>query len=808
MPKPEFVPFSVALLASLLALAACDSPEERAESHYRRGLELLADGNDIGARIEFRNALQQNRGHAAARLEFARALAAAGDVHGAIGHYLRVVEQDDRNGPAHLELVQLAVSATDHHTASRHARRAFELMPEDPLARAYMATVEFREGDRAAAVAMAEAVLAEAAGNIPARFVLIADRMERDDFGGALALADAALALAPDSRDLNLARLSALEEIGNAEAVGLQLQRMEGLFPDDREISQTLVGWHLARSDADAAVGVLRGIAARDPTDPQGHLNVAQLLLQTKGPAAARAELRGLVETQPDPAPFLRALAQLDFADGRQAEAIAALRALTEDRDPNSAAADLQITLAAMLLQTGQGEEAAALVDTVLAGDDRHVEALKLRARRFIAADRPERALQDLDVALTEAPHDPEIMTIMAAAHAREGAHDLVGRRLARAVEAAAFAPGESLRYARFLLSDSRPGPAESTLLDALRRAPENLELLGALGHTHVSRGDGPRARQVVETMRGLGGPDATRSANALELSILQAEGRADDIVAMLDRLEDAGDVGARLGLARAHLAVGDTAAARAKLAPVLEEDPTSMAGRLLLAQTNAAEGETRAAEKLYRDLVAEAPPEAAAYEGLFTLLAGDGRADEARAVLEAGLAATGRNGPLLNRMVEVLVADGDFAGAIAILEELYARDSSDVAVANNLASLISTYRDDDESIERAFQVARRLRGTRNPFFQDTYGWILTRRGDSRQALNYLEPAAAELTDDPLTQVHLGMTYFALERWNEARAALARGVDAAGPDSRLPQIAQARERIAEIDAREMEASGG
>ena len=84
----------------------------------------------------------------------------------------------------------------------------------------------------------------------------------------------------------------------------------------------------------------------------------------------------------------------------------------------------------------------------------------------------------------------------------------------------------------------------------------------------------------------------------------------------------------------------------------------------------------------------------------------------------------------------------GDIDGAIAIYEALYARDSSNVVVANNLASMIATYRDDPASLDRAFAVARRLRGLDVPAFQDTYGWIEYRRGNIADALPDLEAAA------------------------------------------------------------------
>ncbi|WP_282130219.1 hypothetical protein, partial [Roseobacter litoralis] len=57
----------------------------------------------------------------------------------------------------------------------------------------------------------------------------------------------------------------------------------------------------------------------------------------------------------------------------------------------------------------------------------------------------------------------------------------------------------------------------------------------------------------------------------------------------------------------------------------------------------------------------------------------------------------------------------GDIDGAIDIYESLYARDSSSVIVANNLASMLTTYRTDEASLDRAWAVARRFRDTEIP---------------------------------------------------------------------------------------------
>src|SRR5690606_19522821 len=122
------------------ALAACDSPEERAESHYQRGIALLAEGEPDRAAIELRNALQSNAGHAGARFEYAGLLRAQGDAPAAIGQYLRLVELEPDNGMAHLALAELAMEVRDIAGVEQHTARAFALLPDNPDVRALKAS--------------------------------------------------------------------------------------------------------------------------------------------------------------------------------------------------------------------------------------------------------------------------------------------------------------------------------------------------------------------------------------------------------------------------------------------------------------------------------------------------------------------------------------------------------------------------------------------------------------------------------------------------------------------------------------------
>ena len=352
-------------------------------------------------------------------------------------------------------------------------------------------------------------------------------------------------------------------------------------------------------------------------------------------------------------------------------------------------------------------------------------------------------------------------------------------------------------------MQDDRTGPAEGVVVDALRRAPEDPDLLGD------ARRDPPRAPRLGPRRPGGGAaapPErpggAGRRRAALEAGGLPGEGRTDETLALLESLAGAG--ARRRGDGGAGARPGSRPAtpqgARDYLEGVLAADPENPAARLLVAGLDAEAGDAAAAEAGYRALTAATPDLPPAWAAWAGFLAATGRGAEAAAALDAGLAADPGDADLMFARAGIAEAAGDLEGAIALYETLYARDPGAPVVANNLASLLATTRADPESLERAFGIARRLRGSEVPPFQDTYGWILHLRGDSAQALDYLAPAAEALPGNAEVQFHRAEAEFALERWDAARASYDRALAAAAAGSPLPAAETARSRLAAIAA--------
>ncbi|KMK63818.1 tetratricopeptide repeat protein [Puniceibacterium sp. IMCC21224] len=818
----RFRPFLIlAVLCSSLFLAACESSDEKAERYFQSGMSLLASGDEERALIEFRNVFKYNGFHKDARKTYADVLVTQGKLQEAYSQYLRLIEQYPDTVEVRRSLAEMAIQNGNWDEAERHGRAALALTPDDPQTRAIGLALDYRQAsiDRNEAergrIAQEAATLLDTlrAGDGPDNDALVRIAIDHLASGetpaDALPVIDAALERSPEALDLNTMKVRLLAQSGDTEATGAQLRRMISLFPDNREMQQALINWYLVQKDIDSAEAFLRDLAGPDTGETTGHLSVVQLLQTARGPQAARDELERLSNLNADTDNgriYGAMLASMDFEAGQTDAGITGMRASLEGAETGEQSRRLQIMLAQMLARTGERDEAGALVDQVLTEDTSNVAALKMRARWLVDADKPGEAIIALRTALNQNPRDSETLTLMAMAHERDGDTDLMGERLALAVEVSASAPAESVRYARFLLEQGREQVAIAVLEDARQRAPETLDLLLLLADIHLRSRAWPQAQVIVDALRTLDTPQARQAAPTLQAAILQGQNRTADSLLVLeaevgDDISDADRQATRamVLIVQTKIRDGKIDEARAYLDDILAQSPDNPDLQLLNANLHALMGEMKPAEAVYRELIDRFPQNDLPVRLLMGVLSAAGREDELLAVLTAAQERMPDAPNLLWIRASLLERNGDIDGAIGVYETLYARDSSNTIVANNLASLITAHRDGPESLERGFSIARRLRGTDVPAFQDTYGWIEYLRGNADEALRYLEPAAGGLPTDPLAQYHLGMTYAALGRDGDARTSLIRALDIAG-DSPLPQFQKARDTLADLPA--------
>ena len=519
-------------------------------------------------------------------------------------------------------------------------------------------------------------------------------------------------------------------------------------------------------------------------------------------------ELDGLIAANGETpkAELYRAMrASILFDTQDRAAALAELAAVLAAAEPSDQTRNIKAVYATLLNRDGQADKADTVIAEILAEDPAHQEALFLRAARNINADRATEAIIDLRAALNQAPNDARLLSALARAYLRDGNTDLATETMARAVQAAPNQPALARDYARLLEDLGRREVARAVIYDAWQNNSGDPGLIEMLSSVALADDDWRLAAEILNVLRGAPTDAGLAAADQFESAVLLDQGKFDEGLAIIDRRlaaqgeNVAGKAAWTLlrvdGLIRAGRR-DEALAELATAAAAMPEEPSLRHRQAELAQEDDKPEEAIA---IYRGLIETDPADDRAVRILYGLLVAAGQTDEAVKVLQAGMAARPDSVDL--RWVEAsrLQDAGDIAGAVAIYEALYAQDSGNPIIANNLASLLPVLSDDPATAERAARIARRLRASEVPAFQDTYGWTLHLTGKSAEALPVLEAAAAGLPEDGSVQYHLGSVLAALGRKDEARAALERAI-ALAPSPQAPHLARAEAALAALDA--------
>lgn len=767
------------LAACLLVgfLAGCDTAEERAEKHYQSALSLIDSGDEERAIIEFRNVFKLNGTHRDARAAYANLQRSRGNLREAIGQYLLLVEQFPEDIEGLLSIAELYAEIGNWPEMERFLLAAQDGAADNIMTKALQQIYNYRQGLEASdAVAIRSAVDAasdlinDLPNYVPLREVVIDDRLKNADFPAALLGLAAAIRIDPDKRALYAVRLSVLAAMEDYVEIENQLKEMIMLFPDDKGSRSALVRWYVSQSQFDEAEVYLRGASKTGNVEDQ--LILIRFLEEFRSTEAAQAELEAIIDAD-GASPLLYSLrAGYEFDAGNADKAVGQLQDLLAGLEPGEETETVQIALSRMLELNGDPVGARAQIEDVLKANSYNVEALKTKAGWLIAEDQVGDAIGLLRSALERDSRDADILTMLAHAHQRDGNQDLVGEMLSLAVDASKSAPEESVRYARYLSDLSRFGPAETVLVDALRLAPDNLSILVQLGSVYLGSSDWARAEQVQATMVRIGTDSSIIAGNELKARLLQAQQRTSEAVTFLKGLVAEGFAGfeANVAIIQNHLDNGEPDKAREHVQNLLAENPEDAALRFLDATLDVAMDDPETAEHKYRSLLNDDAQQPAVWVALYRVLAANGKIQDAAELIDAGREALPDDPTLKWINAGLLESRGEVEAAIEIYEDMYARDSENPIIANNLASLLSTNTNDAETLERAFAIAKRLRSVRLAPYQDTYGWISYLRGDVQEAVKALEFAASGMAEDPVVQYHLAKAYLAAD---EPRMALA-----------------------------------
>lgn len=774
-------------LVCLVFLSACSSPEQKAQSHYESGQELLATNEFAKARLEFLNAINLNEKLTGAWLGLAK-IADHNQEFAVSASYLeKALELDPEQAEARLKLARIQLASNDFQRAFENASKVDTLKPGDSDVMALRSTILLRLNDREGARATAERALALNPDNPEAHAVLAADRLAEGDSKGALLFIDRGLATDPDNLGLVLFRMGIFERAGDLPEVEAMMRKLVELRPQSKQFRKTLAGLLTSlKRDAEAEVE-MRALIALDPEDTATALDLVKLVQSLKGDAAARTTLEGLIKDNPQSIDYQLSLALFDAANDDNDAALKTLEKIVSEDKVAENVHKAKVMMARIMSRTDRVQQATKLVEQVLEVDSKNVGGLELRADLKLRNKDVDGAIVDLREALGQQPKSVDLLRGMARALELKGPDsiNLAQESFSQAVRAVDYEPGISIDFADFLVRHGKTKQAESVLANAVTKRPGNVQLLTVLGRVRLRIQDWAGAQAAAQALEKVA---ANSSAGQQILGrALFAQQRFSESISAFQRSYEAASQAAppMIPLITAYVESGRIDDAEKFLESVLAANPNNADALVLSGSISNFRQKPEQAEANYRKAIDRQPDNAVGHRALAQFYVRQGKVDEARSVLLDARKQLPDDFSLGMLLAAIHQAQGNEDDTISIYEELLKVYPNSPAVLNNLAGLLSENRTDQESIDRAAKLATELEKFSVPVFKDTLGWIAFRQGNFELAAKHLEDAARQLPNLAIAHYHLGMVYVAMDRKDEARASFAKAGDLAANDISL-----------------------
>ena len=576
----------------------------------------------------------------------------------------------------------------------------------------------------------------------------------------------------PDNEDAIIALTEAARSKEDIQAAEQHLEK----YPKKDDISFHLASANLFLSSGDlaAAEKALRPALTVNPNSSAAHMALGDLYLLKKDQKQAGEEFKKAAELAP-----VRSMERLKYAAFMSAAGDTAetRRISTEMTTQAPDYLPGWTLLAELAFKEGKYDEALSLLENVFSREPQYIDGHRLESEVLLAKGDTKKATEVLERLDQTYPDTPLIKYELARAYLKKN-----NMNQAKVVLDQAISINPNYAEAILLLADInlRSGHGEAVIepmTRLLKRSPElrPAALLLAAAYGSLDRFDDAA---VITGEEAKLAPRDPQAQMALGLTLRQAK-RNDEARQAFEKAAELApdnlwpvDQLVELDLLEKHF---DTAQQR--IDRHFQKTPDSPAahffkGKILVAEEKWGPAETELQKTLQLD-----PNFGGAYDLLVQTYLVTNKLPQALSQLQTQLSKNPNDASALMTLALLHERTNEFAKARDAYEHLLSLKPDLVSALNNLACL---YADRLNDLGKAYDLARKARDLQgnDPAIADTFGWILSKRGEYQQALAILQGSAAKLPDSPEVQFHLGMTAYMMGQPDLARVALQKAASA------------------------------
>jgi tetratricopeptide (TPR) repeat protein len=751
---------AVGIIALMLALTACSSPEEKAAGYIISGDDLFQEGDLNKAEVQYKNALQVNQNLPDAWFGLAKIHERRAEWKRAYSVLNQLRELSPQHVDGRLMLAQLLLTANELYQAMLDATEILEMAPDDVRSHTLMAAVQFQLGNLEGAQKAVSKALELDANHADALLVQAQIMTSQERYDDALALLDKAIETTRDNVSYYLMKLQVNRELGDRGAIEQVYLALVDQFPAESKYKQALARHYLEGNDLDSAERVLQQIVESEPENIDYRVSLVVFKRQHRSLDEAITLVESYIKSEEEEYRFRFLLGDLYESDKQNDNAVAIYENIIADDGTQSNGLDARNKIALIEMRAGNRSSAHTLINEVLEEDKNNENALLLQAGFQISDGEFDDAILSARTLLRDNPDSIQGLALLGQAYEASGSRELAIESYSNAFQLSPGTPTIANRLAQFYLLERNAARADEILQQSFNSGNRSAEALKLLTQAKLALGDWDRAEQLARQLQKVEGQEAD-SLQLLGVVYLGKQQMEASIEAFRRAHELApGAEQPVISLVRTYVSSGRSEEARRFLETILKVDDDNVNALMLLGELSLAEGSDAEAIKYFSAVIKSDPKYVLGYRRLALVYSNQNQAEKADETIRAAMAAVSDDSSLAIHLASLHEKNSEFDEAIEIYQSLLKKDEKSLIAKNNLANLLVDHRGDQASLEQARKIAVEFRNFEIPEFRDTYAWVSVKSGTNlEEAIVILEGIVRDYDQVDVYAYHLGEAY-------------------------------------------------
>ena len=751
---------------SLFFFAACNSPEETAQSHLQKGKELLEKGELDKAILELKTSNQEDK-----RGETYYYMALLDEKHNNIKsmqqNLVSALALDPDFTDARLKLAKAEILLGSLDDALANVEKVLKVKPDSIEAQLLKAKAYATQGKNDQAKLIVDAVLSTNPDNVDALLLKAQLFAQNKEFDQSLAIINTTLEKDSKNLALRILRIKIYAERKNSDALVADYKELIKLYPDNENFKANLLSIYAMTDKLQEAEGLIREMVDKSP-DKDGPKIILLEFFNAKAHDRVIGEYEQWLANDKLPASQILDLSKWMLANNFEDSAEKGLKKIVESEHDSALGLTAQTLLAEVAFNKKQYDVAEAAVINILKANSESVEASTLKARLLLTQNKVDESIDLLNKLSWNKNVSSEVYVLLAQAYTVKKDAKQADKNYKLALEVnpanvAAFYP-----VYNGYLQDKQMQSARQLLEKALKANSNQPLLLASKAELDIEEKKWDDAESAVQRF-------AVYSKNKavpkyLQANILQGKGQYAEAITLYEQiLQDfPNHLNAMINLVRSYSGLKSFDKGVAYLEALHAKKPENLAVVGVLAESYAAQKDFVKVKKLYTDQIKLMPKSVPLYLELAKIeysLNKDGQG--AKDVYLKGLE-NNPDDPALSISLAIWYEhNSDKASARKSYEQLIEKHPEYNVVSNNLAVLLLES-GNPEDAKKGLALTEKFKDSENNFFQDTYAWALVKNGQTAEGLKVLQSLVSKEPKVPDFRYHLGVAY--LNNGNKATA--------------------------------------